>query len=371
MKTLAVSLAGICLTGCVQTRLAGSVTEAHEIESRQYATEVAAQSPFKTVEMRWSEAARLMENRNHAFANARKTHDETLARKSEAVGITRTIGTTVTGSIGEVLNPGALLDTLRDPTKHVPKQLASLGRIKDISHTLEQGAWNDASTALDAELAMRRERVRLHRLLRTGELLDAESRHLQAAPDATDNPELAKALAEWRAALRQERETWLAEVRDLFDAEYHDVRFIRDGSGLPTYRDIDEPDLADADRWCRLARSKEIVDILAKSHADDKPVVPGATLVTNRLSGMFRTEDDTSRQIRSDDAARREARALIKSWRDMKRAQREAASLEEHHAEPGFNTPADVAARRRILAHRKAEIENAAVIWMMDEHCWS
>lgn len=372
MKTLATALAGIWLTGCVQSHLNESITEANVVEKRQYASEIAAQSPFKTVEIPWSEAGRLMERRNRTFVTARKTHQTTLEKQSEAAGITKMVGSTVTGSFGEVLKPGALIESFRDPSKQLPRQFASLSRIKDISHTLEQTAWTDASTALDAELAMRRERVKLHQLLRTGDLLDAELRHLQSAPapPAGADPALLTAIAEWRAALQQEREAWLTGVRDLFDAEYHDVRFIRDASGLPTYRDVEKPDLADADRWCRLSRSKEIVDVLGKSHAADKSAIPGASLVTNRLGGMFQSQPEAPAHVRDDDAVRREARTLIQSWRNMKRFQKQAARLEEKHAEPTFATPAEVAARRKILAHRKAEIENAAVIWMMDEQCW-
>lgn len=364
---------GMLFVGCAQQRVTDTLAEATELEGKQYAAEMAAQSPFKTVDMRWSEAAKLMEKRNRAFIAAKTAHAEANEKKPEVGAITGEVRRAVTSSVGGVLSPGALLESMRNPAVQVPKQLASLGAIKDVPHHVSQSAWKDAAASVDAELAMRRERVRLHRLLRTGELIDQELSVLQKSPPLAEDadPLLKTAIQEWRTALRGERANWLGEFRDLFDAEYHDVRLVRDRFGLTTYHDVDEPDLSDWQRWCRLAREKELVEALGRSDADRKSTIPGTTMVADRLGGMVRNDPaPESAAIRDTGAVRREVRTLVRSWRKMKQAQGEASALEDRHDPPVVAGVADVATRKRIFQLRTTEIEHVGVVWMMDEQCW-
>lgn len=375
MKMLLVALGGIFMTGCAQQRVTDSLTEASAVEGREYAAEMAAQSPFETAEMRWSEAARQMEQRNPKYVAARQLHDQLAGENPELVEVTSEIRKSVANSFGEALNPGAFIESIRSPATHLPKQLASLGGIKDISHNVGQNAWQGASATVEAELTMRGERVKLHRLLRTGELLDQEMTLLEKSTPSGESadPELMAAIRKWRGELQVARDAWLVEVRDFFDAEYHDVRFIRDGSGLPDYRDVNQPDLADWERWCQLTRSKELVESLAKSHAENKSAVPGVTMVTNRLGNLVGGDDeeaDYSPAIRESSAVRREVRTLVQSWRKMKEAQQQAARLEASGDDAEFSKISDINKRRNIHKLRNTEIENAAVVWMMDETCW-
>jgi len=373
MKMLLMASAGVLLVGCAQRRVTESLAEATVVEGKQYAAEMAAQSPFQTVEMRWSEAGKLMEKRNRAFIAAKARHGESTEKKPEVGELTGEVRRAVASSVGGVLSPGALLESMRNPVVQVPKQLASLGGIKDVPHNVSQSAWKDAGASVDAELVMRREQVRLHRLLRTGELIDHETALLEKSPPLAEDadPAIAAAIQEWRSALREARNTWLGEVRDLFDAEYQDVRFVRDSTGLPTYRDVDEPDLTDWQRWCRLAREKEVVEALGKAHVERKSTVPGATMVSEKLGGMVGTDTpEESAAIRDAGAVRREVRTLVQSWRKMKQAQKDATRLEERHTPPVLATVADVNLRKRIYNLRATEIENTGVVWMMDEKCW-
>lgn len=373
IKMLVMASAGMLFVGCAQQRVTDSLAEATVVEGKQYAAEMAAQSPFKTVEMRWSEAAKLMEKRNRTYIAARATHLESTEKKPEVGEITGEMRRAVTASVGGVLSPGALIESMRNPAVQVPKQLASLAGLKDVSHNVSQAAWADAAASVDAELMMRREQVKLHRLLRTGELIDHELTVLQESPPFPEGsePAIGAAVNEWRVALREERTKWLGEVRDLFDAEYHDVRFVRDSSGLPTYRDVEEPDLTDSERWCRLARTKELVDSLGKSHADRKSAIPGTSMVSDRFSEMVSADKmEEIPSFRDAGAVRREVRNMVQSWRKMKQAQQQSARLEERHDPPVLASVADVNARKRIYALRSTEIENAGVVWMMDEKCW-
>lgn len=363
------------LVGCAQQQVAESLQEAAVVEGREYAAEMQAQSPFRTLEMHWSEAAEQMEHRNPNFIAAQRTHQQAVDQSSEFQAVTSQLRGSMTSSIRGALNPGAMLASMRNPAIELPKQLASISTLKDISHNVSQDAWKGASTVVDAELAMRQERVKLHRLLRIGQQIDRETERTNATAAASGeevDAEFAAAMREWRGELRNAREAWLTEVRDFFDAEYHDVRFIPDDSGLPTYREVHQPDLADWERWCQLTRSKELVDSLAKSHADSKPAIPGSNAVIGRLSSLASGGDDdgAGEVVRESSAVRREVRTLVQSWRSMKRAQHQADQMEATIEDGGIATVADIHKLRRIHQLRMQEIEHAAKVWMMDEQCW-
>lgn len=372
MLAMASVASGLSLTACVQQHVSESLAEQAVLEGRRYADEVEAQSPFDTVEIDWSEAEALMEKRNRRYVAARLKHAEAIEEKPVVNQLTHEVKEAVSVSIDDVLNPGALIESLRSPAANLPKQLASLGKFKDISHQVEQSAWDQTAAAVEAEMAMRREKVKLHRLLRMGELIDAELGRLESAPPPAPDadPKLAAALKAWHGELKQERKTWLTEVRDLFDAEYHDVRFVRDRTALPTYEKADHPDLGEWRRWCRLRRSKELVTVLQKAHADRKPAVPGTELVKDRLEQIIHPEDAGADPVRDTASLRSEVRSPIQNWREMKEAQLEAQRLEETEDSPHFENLARVGTRQTIFKLRREEIEHASVVWMMDERCW-
>ena len=373
MKFLFTASACIFFVGCAQQRVSESLADATVVEGKQYALEMAAQSPFKTVEMRWSEVGKLMEKRNRTYINARRTYVESTEKKPGVFNVTGQAGRLLTSSVAGGISPEALLESMRNPVVELPKRIASLSSIKDVPHNVSQYAWNDAAASVEAKLAMRREQVRLHRLLHTGELIDDEITVLEKSPPlAKDvNPTIKAAVNKWSDTLHAERKKWLGEVRDIFDAEYYDVRFIRDSSGLPSYRDLDKTDLSDWQRWCCLAREKELVEVMGKAHEESKTTVPGTAMVTEKLRGIVYADTPEEREvIRDAGAVRREVRMLAKCWRKMKQSQKEAIRFEERHQPPALANVADVNIRKRIYELRTTEIENRATIWMMDENCW-
>lgn len=367
---LASAIGVLLLTGCVQQHVDESLSEAAVVEGRRYAEEVEAQSPFETVEIQWSAAEDLMEQRNPAFVAARRSYAEAVEEKPLVGELASEVKSAMGDSLGDVFDTDLLLKSLKSPATQLPRQLASLGKLKDLTHQMEQSAWDDAAASVDAEMTMRKEKVRLHRLLRMGELIDAELERVESAkPEAASDPAVVKAVHVWRASLEDEREKWLTEVRDVFDAEYHDVRFIRDGSGLPTYRSLKHPDLGEWERWCRLRRSKEVVTLLGEQHGKDKPSIPGADLVTDKFADLM-NPDDGPEHVRDTDSVRREVRSLIQNWREMKDAQEQAKRLERANDKVGLDSVARVGARQKIFKFRSDEIQHASVVWMLDEDCW-
>jgi hypothetical protein len=359
-------------TSCVQQNVMDSVTEHSLVEGARYAKEISAQSPFDTVEMSWSEAAELMKVRNHDYRAALSAYTQASKEQPLLQQLTKNVKGTVKISAGDVLKPQSLIKMFNEPVTQIPKQLASLSKIKDISHAAETDVWKKTAVAVDAEIKMRENQVELQSLLRTGELIDGEMKNLKSAtplPADTD-PKVAQSIEKWEANLQTERGKWLSQVRDFFDAEYNDVRFVKDASGLPTYKNVKRPDLTKWERWCQLKRSKELVSGLAKAHQNGKPTLPGTTLVTDKISTMLHLDKTDTKLVRSSESVRNEARQLIQNWRAMKTAQKKAAVLEAGEKSPSFVSLAHVTKRQTIFNLRRQEIRHASIIWMMDEQCW-
>ena len=365
----------LVLVGCVDRQITSSMVQTASVEGRRYAKEVDAQSPFETVEMPWIEAGELIKERNPSFVAASRSFSEALVGKPLVSELTREVKNTVTESVSSMLDIDTLVSSLKAPSIEIPKRLASISRLKDVSHEVKQGAWQDAGQSVDAELEMRKIEVQLHRLMRTGKLIDREIaialRTPKLDPDSEKNPDpkFAGALAGWRASLKKERATWLTEVRNLFDAEYHDVHFIPDDSGLPTYRDAANPDLGKWRRWCHLRRSKELIGKLTLSHKESKPTLPGTAFVAKSLKQMV-NQNSESTIVRNTDSVRQEVRTLIQSWRNMKETQEQAELLEESSSDLPIQNQAEIKARQKIFQLRKAEIKYVSVVWLLDEDCW-
>ena len=372
LTSLLASGALLALTGCAQKQITRSLAETAVVEGVRYAHEVEAQSPFETVEMRWIEAAERIKTRNPEFVEASRDHTQALQGKPLVAELASEVKSTVKISFGDIFEPQSLIDSLKAPTLELPKRLASISKLKDLSHQVEQREWEDAEALVDAEIAMRKVQVRLHRLLRTGRLLERELAWAKAepAPEAAKaDPKFNAALNAWRSSLKKEREKWLDSVRDLFDAEYHDVHFIPDDSGLPTYREAENPDLTQWQRWSHLSRSKVLIGHLSKAHQKSKPTIPGTDFVANSLVGMFKG-DKKPEKVRETSEVRKEVRSLIQSWRLMKKDQEEAARLEKEYQKRPIQNRGQISARQKIIQLRQDEIKQAAVVWMLDTKCW-
>jgi len=365
----------LILIGCVNQNITSPLAKTSKVEGRRYAKEVDEQSPFKTVEIPWIEAGELIKERNPSFISASSSYSEALIGKPLVGELTREVKTTVAESIGSIFDIDNLVSTFKKPNFDIPKQIVSISRLKDVNHEIKKDAWEDAGKSIDAELQMRKVEVQLHRLMRTGQLIDREmlnaSRDPKLDPDSINtDPKFPGALAAWRASLKSERSNWLAEVRDLFDAEYHDVRFIPDDSGLPTYRNADNPDLGKWKRWCHLGRSKELISTLTQYHKENKPTLPGTAFVTKSLKQMVNQKDSPVTTVRKTDSVRKEVRTLIQSWRSMKETQEQADILEEMSGDLPILTQGEIKARQKIFQLRKAEIRYVSIVWLLDENCW-
>ncbi|MFT6498313.1 MAG: hypothetical protein ACJAT6_000441 [Akkermansiaceae bacterium] len=359
-------------TSCAQQYVMDSVTEHSVVEGARHAEEVSAQSPFDTVEMSWSEAAELMKERNHDYREALNTYRQANEIQPVLQQLTQNVKGTVKISVGDALKPQSLIKMLNEPVTQIPKQFASLSKIKDISHTAKTNTWKDTAIAIDAKIKMRENQVKLQSLLLTGELIDSEMENLESAaplPADTD-PKLALSVKKWEANLQTERGKWLAQVRDFFNAEYNDVHFVKDASGLPTYKNVTSPDLTKWERWCQLKRSKELVSSLTKAHQMEKPVLPGTILVTDKINTMLHTDEKDAKLVRNTESVRSEVRELIQNWREMKEAQEKAEALEAEEQSPSFISLAHVAKRQTIFNLRRQEIRHVSLVWMMDEQCW-
>ena len=359
-------------TSCVRQHVMDSVTEHSLVEGARFAEEVSAQSPFETVEMSWSEAAELMKVRNHDYREALNSYIQANQEQPLLKQLTNNVKDTVKISAGDVFKPHELIKMLNEPVSQIPKQLTSLSKIKDISHTARTDAWKHTEVAVDAEIKMRENKVKLQSLLRTGELIDGEIKKLESVTPLSDeaDPKLAQSLKKWKDNLQSERGKWLSEVRDFFNAEYRDVHFVKDSSGLPTYKNVKRPDLAKWERWCQLKRSKELVSGLAEAHKKGKPALPGSTLVTDRISTLLNYGETGTKPVRDTESVRDEARKLIQNWREMKEAQKKAEALEAEEKSSSLASLAHVSKRQTIFNLRRQEIRHASVVWMMDEECW-
>lgn len=364
----------LLMTGCAEQKIVESLAETTVVEGRRFAEEVEAQSPFETVEMRWAEANEMIKKRNPAFVAARQKHTKALRGKPLVGEVTREVKDTVKLSFGEMFDTKSLVASLKAPAVEFPKRLASVTKLKDLSHQMQQEAWEDAEISVDAEMEMRKVKVKLHRLLRTGKLIEREMKLANAdpPPEAKSDSKFPGELNKWRSTLENEREKWLTEVRDIFDAEYQDVHFIPDDTGLPTYQNAYQPELGKWQRWSHLSRSKELINKLGTSHKESKPTIPGASAVTDSLMQMFEDEKDKEEgeEVRQTSSVREEVRSLIQTWRNMKEAQREANELEKSSQVPPLTDRGQIGTRQKIFSLRRDEIKHAAVLWLLDEKCW-
>ena len=372
VKVAHLGILSLLLVSCASQQVSESIADLSAIEGQRFAHEVAAQSPFETQEIRWSEATALMELRNSAFRNASRTYHLAREEHSKTNEVTNQLKDVLIESLDDTFNADALAKSLQNPVSQLPKQFATLTKVKDLSHRIERKEWEKANEVVEAELTMRRERVKLHRLLQTGGLIDAELARLRGVtwPDAEADSKWHAAMVDWRAHLLAARQQWLEAVRDLYDAEYHDVKFIADAPGLPRYEDVEQPDLSDGQRWCQLPRKRELVELLNKAHQQRKPSVPGATAVTDKLADIVGMETPAATTYRHEGSLRQEVRGLIKNWRELKKTQKKANRLEENMADQPVQSASDAVAWKKYFDLRRAEIDHAAAIWALDESCW-
>ena len=357
---------------CAQQEVAVCVENHSFHEGTRYADEVAAQSPFETVEISWSVARELMEERNLAYRKALKAYRVARAEVPMLTQLSSQLKESVGVSLHDVLKPQALAKSFQDPIVGLPKQLGSISALKDISHVMEQDVWEKAGESVEARLQMRTEKVKLYSLLSQGEVIERELERLEAEqPDAELelDPKLKEARLKWLASVEKDRDEWIAEVRDFFNAEYYDVNFQKDSSAKPSYRSVRAPDLTEWQRWCFLNRSQSLVKALQEQHKKSKPTVPGTRAVKSKVDDILNKREEYLVTLNTN-KVRGEVRNLISNWREMKRTQSELSALDFGGNASG-DPKVDLAKAQKVYQLRCQEIEHTSVVWMMDEDCWS
>lgn len=358
---------------CAHRQVGEVVAKQVEYEGGVYVKEMLAQSPFEKVELTWQEAYELMKERNPDYRKAVLGYAEASSRHSLAGNFSTQMGTSLGDTVRGVIDPEEMIRTLKDPVTSLPEQFESMTSLKDVSHDMEQKEWGKKEQAIAAEMKRREEVVRLQVLFRRGGLID---RQLDWVGKMQGNegfdPAAQPDLAAFIAKVTADRNKWLDEVRDFFNAEYYDVKLAGGDSAMSDYETVSQPDFSDWKRWGVLNRKTALTKVLKTQHDSQKPMIPGSNLVADKIDLMFNGETQPLAEIASQDV-RANARLMIRSWREMKQAQKQAelikSELTKMEAENALGKAA-VAKKTQLYALRNTEIASAKVVWMMDETCW-
>ncbi len=374
LSSIALSvLSGCFLAGCAGQQVGQKLAKQSDFEGKVYADEVMAQSPFEKVELTWQEAYELMKTRNPKYRAAMRDFSDATMGSSLVSDFRTQLGSSLGDTVRGVIDPGQMLKTLKDPVTSLPEQLESISSLKDVNHDMEQKAWGKKEKAVKAELKRRTEVVRLQILFRRGEILKkhkAWTEKMQAkeklAPGAKGE------LAKYVGKLKKDRKKWLDQMRDFFDAEYYDVEVAGGDGKLPDYHAVSRPDFSDWKRWGSMKRKTAVVGVMKKSHDEGKPLIPGSDALASRLDMMFSGEEHPAVQLERE-KVRESTRLMIRSWREMKKAQTQADTIKNDlekvmaSESPG---KAAVAKKQQLYAVQNSELASARVVWMLDESCW-
>lgn len=361
------------LTSCAQQQTEENVAKHAGFEGEAFAEEVRAQSPFEKVELTWQEAFELMKVRNPDYRKAVLGYAEATSKMAMTDNIGGQMGMSLGNTVRGVFDPEEVIKTLKDPVSGLPDQFESVSSLKDVGHNMEQKEWKDSESASLAEQQRRQEVVKLQVLFRQGMILDE---HLQwvAKVDPEIDPKAKAVLAKHTSQLKADRKKWLSEVRDFFNAEYYDVKLRGGSRKLRDYQGVTRPDFANWKRWGALQRKAALTKELKKQHAEQKPMIPGANLVADRLDAMFHGEPGATVELPQKDM-RDSARKMIRSWREMKVAQEKARELKaalartDDEAEKGLGG-GEIAKLGQLYNFENAELASVRTVWLMDEECW-
>ena len=368
------AVASLALTQCATQEVKQELNQSVEMKGASFARELAAQSPFKKVEMSWREASELMKERNSKYRQAIFDKEESQIKKGLVNNFTYEVRKSLANSVQTTLNPGEIAKAMKSPVASLPRQLESITDLKNISHSLTQSEWGRVSQSVQADAAQRREMVNLHVLFCQSENLEKSEGNLKklisllSADDSVKpNKAMIVELAKSQALLKKERGQWLNQVRDFFNAEYYDVEFNDYKSKLSFYREVTDPEFSDWKRWRMLEHSGRLVTELQKQHGDDKPALPGISRITQNLGVMGLRSNLAQQSIPNQDMAK-EVRQMLKSWRNLKSVQQQIAESKPY----AEKTPSveDLKGVTALYQLKKMEIEQLKTFWMIDEKCW-
>lgn len=348
----------------------------HEVESKgeSYTRELAAQSPFKKVEISWREASELMKERNTKYRKALLSREESLHKKGLVNNLTHELRKSLSSSVQMTLNPSEIAKAMKDPIASLPRQLESITDLKNISHSLTQTEWGRVTQGVEAEAVQREEVVNLHVLFCQGEIIESAERDLakikrklSAEGEVKPNKAVDRELVKTDGVIKKEREQWLNRVRDFFNAEYHDVKLSDYKGKLNFYRGVKDPGFSDWKRWRVLANSSQVAGEMKKDHVDAKPVLPGMNMLKSNL-GLTDLRAKLAEPSTLNKDMVMEVRRMLKDWRILKSVQQELAESKLAGGE-AVGLP-ELRHVTKVYNLRKKEIEKLKNFWVIDEECW-
>jgi len=360
-----------CATHEVQQELQQNVARKGE----SYARELAAQSPFKKVNISWNEASELMKERNTKYSKALKDEAEANKTRGFANNLTHEVRKSLTTSVQHTLNPAEIAKAMKDPVKSLPRQIESITDLKNITHSLTQSEWERVSQGVGAEMVQRKEMVKLHMLFCQNENLKSLKENIGQIIESNKlekGKEVSKEVAKIKTLIKKERSVWLDEVRDFFNAEYLDVELGSYTSKLSFYRGVNDPGFNKWERWGKLEHSGKVANEMKASHKESKAILPGVSLVKEKLG----VNDIRSRLVNDgmlDDDAVNGVRKMLKNWRQLKSVQQQISELElkiSKVTEEEAIKLADLKQVSKLYELKWREVIHLEILWIMDEQCW-
>ncbi len=382
-RLMVLAVVSLTLTQCVTQQVTQELDQNVEKQGESYARELAAQSPFKKVEMSWMEASELMKDRNPSYRKAITDKEESQIKRGLVNNLTFEVRKSLSNSVQTTLNPSELASAMKDPVASLPKQLESITDLKNITHSLTQSEWERVSQSMKADTAQRKEMVNLHALFCQSENLSQAEDNIRRIKQelalkggviTKESKAMTVELTKAQGVLTKERQQWLDQVRNFFNAEYFDVEFNHYTKRLNFYRTVHNPEFSDWRRWRVLENSARLATEMQKQHVKEKPVLPGMNRIKQNF-GVDELRSSLAEQSTLNESMAHEVRQMLKNWRNLKSVQSKIAQTEVSFAQsPSITDPLPSVAdlkRVTVMYHlKKKEIEHLKSFWMIDEKCW-
>ncbi len=365
------------MESCATREVAETVDLHRQRAGKDFAKEVSAQSPFKSVTLDWDEAKELMYDRNMTVTKANKKKKEATARSPLMTDLISHLQSSVGETARGALSPEDLVKVARSPFEELPKHLRNLASLKDFSHEMQLQAYDDVKDASKAEQTIRQEIVTLQAFFVTGTLLKKRADLLeQWESDESSPAKLKTMLKKDKAAYLASREKWLDQIRDFFNAEYADVKFSGVGRKFLFYRNVSNPHFENWQRWRVLQRSEKLATGLKKLHDASRPMVPGTNLAKTKVLTMLNV-NPTEETLQDPQEVRSSVRGVLKNWRELKEQQAEEAELKKKidvlkrmETLTEAQQIENYSLAKKLLDVQQKELSHAKELWLIDEQCW-
>ncbi len=357
------------LSQCAHKEVKHQLDKIFQTRGQNYARELKAQSPFEKVTLSWTDATKLMLERNPEYRKALTTQSEASANNGLVKNVTHELKRSLSNTATQTLNPKEIAKAINNPVGELPKRLKSLTDLKNVSHSLEQKEWSRIVQAVAAEKTMRTQMVKLHVFFRQEQVIKEQESLLKKYQElVVGRPKLENLLIKKRIACQANRRDWLNSVRQFFNAEYYDVDFKDTNNSLTLYREVNDPQFHQWQRWRALRHSQELATQLSKQHKENKPVVPGMNSIKTSL-GIQEFQSNIAATGEKQSGMRNEVRMMLKKWRELKNTQTKIAMLKSKQGDP--ITPQMIENQFKIYQLLELEIKLVSYFWMLDEECWS